>query len=100
RDARRRGAATGRRSSALGHLGTGTRCSGRRAAGIVPAETRSTPMEPGPLDQAADAGSARSPTRILLVLDQPLVAELVKLTFNHGLFETRHAVSAQEALIV
>jgi DNA-binding response OmpR family regulator len=50
---------------------------------------------------AADgAPSPRMPTRVLLVLDQPLVAELVKLTLNHGVFETRHAVSAAEALII
>ena len=40
------------------------------------------------------------PTRVLLVLDQPVVAELVKLTLNHGVFETRQAVSAAEALVV
>ena len=57
-------------------------------------------MDRGLLEQPAGARAARIATRILLVLDQPLVAELVRLTFNHGLFETRHAVSAQEALIV
>jgi CheY-like chemotaxis protein len=57
-------------------------------------------MDRGLLEQPAGARAARIATRILLVLDQPLVAELVKLTFNHGVFETRHAVSAQEALIV
>jgi DNA-binding response OmpR family regulator len=41
-----------------------------------------------------------APTRVLLVLDQPVVAELVKLTLNHGVFETRQAVSAAEALFV
>jgi two-component system KDP operon response regulator KdpE len=40
------------------------------------------------------------PTRVLLVLDQPMVAELVKLTLNHGVYETRHAVSAAEALVL
>jgi DNA-binding response OmpR family regulator len=42
----------------------------------------------------------RVPTRVLLVLDQPMVAELVKLTLNHGAFEVRHAVSAAEARVV
>lgn len=46
------------------------------------------------------APSERVPTRVLLVLDQPMVAELVKLTLNHGVFETRQAVTAAEALIV
>jgi DNA-binding response OmpR family regulator len=41
-----------------------------------------------------------APTRVLLVLDQPVLAELVKLTLNHGVYETRHAVSAAEALVV
>jgi two-component system KDP operon response regulator KdpE len=40
------------------------------------------------------------PTRVLLVLDQPVVAELVKLTLSHGAFETQQAVSAAEALVV
>jgi two-component system KDP operon response regulator KdpE len=40
------------------------------------------------------------PTRVLLVLDQPAVAELIKLTLNHGAFETRQAVNAVEALAV
>jgi DNA-binding response OmpR family regulator len=44
--------------------------------------------------------AARAGTRVLLVLDQPLVAELVKLTLNHGVFEVQHAVSAAEALVV
>jgi two-component system KDP operon response regulator KdpE len=37
---------------------------------------------------------------VLLVLDQPVLAELVKLTLNHGVYETRQAVSAAEALVV
>jgi two-component system KDP operon response regulator KdpE len=54
-----------------------------------------------PSQSPADgAPSPGIPTRVLLVLDQPMVAELVKLTLNHGVFETRHAVSAAEALAV
>jgi DNA-binding response OmpR family regulator len=50
---------------------------------------------------AADgAPSPRMPTRVLLVLDQPVVAELVKLTLNHGVFDVQHAVSSAEALII
>jgi DNA-binding response OmpR family regulator len=37
---------------------------------------------------------------VLLVLDQPVVVELVKLTLDHGAFEVRQAVSAGEALVV
>jgi two-component system KDP operon response regulator KdpE len=44
--------------------------------------------------------SAPAPYRLLLVLDQPLVAELVKLTLNHGVYEVEHAVSAAEALVI
>ena len=51
-------------------------------------------------DRVADAAPGRVPTRVLLVLDQPVVAELVKLTLDHGAFETQQAVSAAEALLV
>ena len=44
--------------------------------------------------------SRRVPTRVLLVLDQPVLVELVRLTLAHGAFETRQAVSAAEAIIV
>jgi two-component system KDP operon response regulator KdpE len=57
-------------------------------------------MTPPPEDGPTKASSERAPTRVLLVLDQPAVAELVKLTLNHGVFETRQAVSAAEALTV
>jgi DNA-binding response OmpR family regulator len=51
-------------------------------------------------DRPADAAPGRVPTRVLLVLDRPVVAELVKLTLDHGAFETQQAVSAAEALVV
>jgi two-component system KDP operon response regulator KdpE len=51
-------------------------------------------------DRPADAAPGRVPTRVLLVLDRPVVAELIKLTLDHGAFETQQAVSAAEALIV
>jgi hypothetical protein len=57
-------------------------------------------MTPSSGDRPIGARTERPPTRVLLVLDQPLVAELVKLTLNHGVFETVHAVSAAEALVV
>jgi two-component system KDP operon response regulator KdpE len=58
-------------------------------------------MQHPPMDQPPrSAPSARVQTRVLLVLDQPIVAELVKLTLIHGTFEVRHAVSAAEALVI
>ena len=57
-------------------------------------------MTPSPDDRPGGASPEGVPTRVLLVLDQPVVAELVKLTLNHGVFETRQAVSAAEALVV
>jgi DNA-binding response OmpR family regulator len=57
-------------------------------------------MTPSPEGRPTGASLDRAPTRVLLVLDQPMVAELVKLTLNHGVFETRQAVSAAEALIL
>ena len=57
-------------------------------------------MTPPPPDRRTGARPARAPRRVLLVLDQPAVAELVKLTLGHGRFETRQAVSAAEALVV
>ncbi|HEY3185905.1 MAG TPA: response regulator, partial [Solirubrobacteraceae bacterium] len=57
-------------------------------------------MTPTLEDRSPSARSERVPTRVLLVLDQPMVAELVKLTLTHGVFETRQALSATEALIV
>src|ERR1700682_2596225 len=32
---------------------------------------------------------ARGPARVLLVLDKPMLAELIKLTLNHGVYTTR-----------
>jgi two-component system KDP operon response regulator KdpE len=39
-------------------------------------------------------------TRVLIVLDQPVLAELVKLTLSHGAFETRQAFHARDAILV
>src|SRR6266545_7404910 len=51
-------------------------------------------------DRPADAAPGRVPTRVLVVLDQPVVAELIKLTLDHGAFEIQQAASAAEALVV
>jgi hypothetical protein len=40
------------------------------------------------------------PTRVLVVLDQPALAELVKLTLTHGTFEVRQTFHPNEALDV
>ena len=56
-------------------------------------------MDRAPKDRTPGAPSPRVPTRVLLVLDQPVVAELIKLTLDHGAFEARQAVSAAEALV-
>jgi DNA-binding response OmpR family regulator len=40
----------------------------------------------------------RGPARVLVMLDQPLVAEVVGLTLNHGVYETRTATSVEEAM--
>ena len=50
--------------------------------------TRPTPL-------AGTAGSL--PSRVLLVLDQPVLAEVVKLALTHGRFQAEVAATAQEA---
>jgi CheY-like chemotaxis protein len=40
----------------------------------------------------------RGPVRVLLVLDQPLVTELVQLTLKHGAYHTRTATTWPAAL--
>lgn len=46
------------------------------------------------------APDPRIQTRVLIVLDQPTLVELVKLTLNHGEWEVRHAVSSADALLI
>lgn len=46
----------------------------------------------------ADARQVRSPARVLLVLDQPVLAEVVKLTLNHGAYITEVATTAAAAV--
>src|SRR5688500_60836 len=58
------------------------------------------PMTAPRVDLPVGPPTSRRPTRVLLVLDQPIVAELVKLTLHHGLYDVRHAGSAAEALLV
>jgi len=44
-----------------------------------------------------EGGQLRTPARVLLVLDQPILAEVVKLALSHGLY-TVEVVEAQDAL--
>ena len=46
-----------------------------------------------------ESRALRRPARVLLVIDQPLLAEVTKLALNHGHFTTRVAPSAEEALV-
>jgi DNA-binding response OmpR family regulator len=38
----------------------------------------------------------RGPARVLVVLDRPMMIELIKMTLNHGVYTTRTATSATE----
>jgi DNA-binding response OmpR family regulator len=44
--------------------------------------------------------SINNPTRVLVMVDQPLVAEVIKLTLNHGVYVTREAQDDYEATTV
>ena len=39
----------------------------------------------------------QSPARVLVLLDQPLIAEVVALTLNHGVYQTRNVQNAEAA---
>lgn len=41
-----------------------------------------------------------SPARVLVLVDQPLIAEMIKLTLNHGVYVTREATNLTEATAV
>jgi len=41
----------------------------------------------------------RSPARALLVIDQPVLTEIVKLALNHGRYSTRMALTLEEATV-
>jgi len=38
----------------------------------------------------------RGPARLLLVLDRPMLIELIKMTLNHGVYTTRHVTARAE----
>src|SRR5215218_1235938 len=44
--------------------------------------------------------SMKNPTRVLVVVEQPLLVEVIKLTLNHGVYVTREAQDVHEATTV
>src|SRR5438552_3800159 len=38
----------------------------------------------------------RGPARVLVVLDRPVLLELIKMTLNHGVYTTRQAATVNE----
>src|SRR4051794_638887 len=48
--------------------------------------------------ESVHARQLRSPARVLLVMDRPLLSEVVKLALNHGPYITRTSEDAAEAL--
>jgi DNA-binding response OmpR family regulator len=52
-----------------------------------------------PTKQQATHWPPRGPARVLLVLDRPVVAELISLTLNHGVYTTRTVTLAYEAAL-
>ena len=46
------------------------------------------------------SGALRSPARVLLVLDRPVLAEVIKLTLNHGAYHIQVAPTPAEAMRV
>ena len=44
--------------------------------------------------------SISGPARVLVLMDQPLIAEVIKLTLNHGVYVTREATDVAEAFAV
>ena len=39
--------------------------------------------------RGVDARQARTPARVMTVMDQPVLAETIRLALNHGRFKTR-----------
>jgi len=44
--------------------------------------------------------STSSPARVLVMIDQPLIVEVIKLTLKHGVYATREAQNVPEATAV
>jgi DNA-binding response OmpR family regulator len=45
----------------------------------------------------ADVAARPSPARVLVMVEQPLIIEVIKLTLNHGVYVTREALGVPEA---
>jgi DNA-binding response OmpR family regulator len=58
--------------------------------------------EPGAEEQEnrVDTAAVSSPARILVMVEQPLIAEVIKLTLNHGVYVTREVRDVPEATAV
>jgi DNA-binding response OmpR family regulator len=54
-------------------------------------------VSPDKTKQRATRWPRRGPARVLLLLDRPIIVELVKLTLNHGVYTTRAAATAAAA---
>ncbi|HZO27577.1 MAG TPA: hypothetical protein VFH48_16495 [Chloroflexota bacterium] len=44
--------------------------------------------------------SLSGPARVLMMVDQPLIIDVIKLTLNHGIYVTREAQDVAEATAV
>jgi DNA-binding response OmpR family regulator len=62
--------------------------------GRVAAATTKTEM------QGTDLSQLRAPARVLTVLAQPVLAEVVRLALSHGQFQTRIATDEAEAMLI
>ena len=49
---------------------------------------------------SASAAPAQDPARVLVMVEQPLLVEVIKLTLNHGVYVTREAKDVSEATAV
>lgn len=54
-----------------------------------------TPL-PHPTQARATHWPPRGPARVLLVVDRPMLGELIKMTLNHGVYTTRQATDPSE----
>jgi len=55
---------------------------------------------PAPSTLGAAARQLRTPARVLTVMDQPVLAEVIRLALSHGPFQTRTARTEAEAMAV
>jgi DNA-binding response OmpR family regulator len=53
---------------------------------------------PTPVQRAAERWPAHQPARVLLVLDEPLVVQIARLTLSHGVCETRNVATRSDVM--